>query len=287
MTRPEEYRATVKAELSAPAVSAQVLQFLTTDAADIVVRHEDVYRFYLCLTPRPRDARASYLHRWNSQRFERLGNVFLVPPGEEVLTRSDEPCSQSTLICRIDPHAVGTWFEGEMEWNNPCLAAGLDVRNNNVRGLLLRLAEEARHPGFASATMTELIGTQLALELNRYYRGLSQTHTAGGLASWRLRLIEDRLRQIAQAPSLIELAELCQLSVRQLTRGFRVSRGCSIGEYIANNQIEQAKDLLATDQCIKSISYSLGFATPSSFSYAFRRATGRTPRQFRSDLFGA
>ena len=34
-------------------------------------------------------------------------------------------------------------------------------------------------------------------------------------------------------PSLAELAELCALSVRQLTRGFRASRGCSLGEHIA------------------------------------------------------
>jgi AraC family transcriptional regulator len=39
--------------------------------------------------------------------------------------------------------------------------------------------------------------------------------------------------------------------------------------------------MLATDQSVKAISYSLGFASPSSFTYAFRSLLGETPRQFR------
>jgi AraC-like DNA-binding protein len=76
--------------------------------------------------------------------------------------------------------------------------------------------------------------------------------------------------------------ELCKLSVRQLTRGFRVSRGCSIGDYVANNRIERAKRLLASAQSIKTIAYSLGFNSSSGFCFAFRRATGMTAGEFRA-----
>jgi AraC family transcriptional regulator len=72
--------------------------------------------------------------------------------------------------------------------------------------------------------------------------------------------------------------------VRQLTRGFRASRGCSIGDYIASRRLDHAKQLLATGQSVKAIAYSLGFASPSSFCFAFRRATGQTPREFRNGL---
>ncbi len=85
-------------------------------------------------------------------------------------------------------------------------------------------------------------------------------------------------------PTLAELAALCGLSVRQLTRGFRASRGCSIGEYLESSRVAHARRLLAAGQSVKSIAYALGFASPSGFCFAFRRATAETPREFRQRL---
>jgi AraC family transcriptional regulator len=104
----------------------------------------------------------------------------------------------------------------------------------------------------------------------------------GELARWRLLAIDEPLNDAQEIPTLSELAALCKLSVRQLTRGFRASHGCSIGDYIANSRIERAKRLLASDQSIKTIAYSLGFNSSSGFCSAFRRATGMTPGEFRA-----
>jgi AraC family transcriptional regulator len=174
-----------------------------------------------------------------------------------------------------------SWFDGDLQWTDRGLEASLDIQDSSIRGLLLRLAHETRYPGFASETLVELIAAQLAIELGRYCMNVNDIPVSGGLAPWRLRLIDECLREVRATPSLAELAALCKLSVRQLTRGFRTSRGCSIGDYVANRSIDHAKNLLATDQSVKSIAYALGFASPSSFCFAFRRATGVTPREFR------
>jgi AraC family transcriptional regulator len=99
-----------------------------------------------------------------------------------------------------------------------------------------------------------------------------------------LRLIDERLSEIGAAPSLGELAALCNLSVRQLTRGFQASRGCSIGIYMDHARAILAKRLLQSDHSIKEIAYSMGYNSPSSFSYAFRRSTGMTPSSFRNEV---
>ena len=39
--------------------------------------------------------------------------------------------------------------------------------------------------------------------------------------------------------------------------------------------------MLGANEPVGTISYALGYATPSSFAFAFRRATGLTPRQFQ------
>jgi AraC family transcriptional regulator len=96
-----------------------------------------------------------------------------------------------------------------------------------------------------------------------------------------MRLIDDRLRESLAAPTLSELATLCNMSVRQLTRAFRTSRRRSIGDHMAQCRLDHAKRLLTDDRSIKSVAYSLGFSSPSSFSYAFRRATGQSPREFQ------
>jgi AraC family transcriptional regulator len=195
--------------------------------------------------------------------------------------KSDGGRPQSSILCHLDRDAMRTWFGGDLQWTDRRLKAGLDIENVYIRGLLRRLAEEVRHPGFASEVLVELIAGQLAIELGRYCAEITEAAATGGLAPWRLRLIDERLNEIRQAPTLTELAALCKMSVRQLTRGFRKSRGCSIGEHVARSRLKNAQQLLATDQSVKAIAYSLGFASPSSFSYAFRRAVGETPREFR------
>jgi AraC family transcriptional regulator len=272
---------TVESELRVPFATARHLHFNFTEPMDdILLLEEDAYWLDHCLTPRPPNSRGCYREHWSPHRFERLGDVFLVPAGEVLHARSD--CGrQASIVCVFHAEPIRDWFEDDLEWTDRRLEASLDIRSGNIRRLILQLGEEAHHPGFASRMLTELIAGQLAIELFRYGAAITDEPATGGLAPWRLRIIDERLAECCAAPTLAELAALCTLSVRQLTRGFRASRGCSIGEYVAKSQIDHAIELLATEESIKSIAYSLAFASPSSFSSAFRRATGQTPRAFR------
>lgn len=281
MRHPAHELMTVEAELKIPSASAQVVRFHLPEPTDNAMRSVDMYRFDLCLTPRPRNTRACYPEHWGPHRFERLGELFVVPPGEAILAKSDDVCEQSSVVCYLAPSILDNWYQDGLPWTGGSLLASLDVREANIRNLLLRLAEEVKHPGFASEVMMELIAAQLAIELGRYCSAGYAGPVSGGLAPWRLRLIDERLRDVCEAPTLAELADLCRLSVRQLTRGFRISRGCSIGEYVTRMRMEHARRMLAADMSVKSIAYELGFSSPSSFCYAFRKATGETPMQFR------
>ncbi len=281
MERAENGFMTIEAELCVPAATMQVVHYLFVEPVSGAMREDQDYRLDLCLTPRPRNARACYSDRWAPHHFERLGPVWLLPPGETLQACSDGGRPQRSLVCRVRSEQMRAWLQRDLEWTDRRLAAILDIPDANIRGLLLRLAEEVRHPGFASEVLVELICAQIAIELGRYCAAVIEGPMTGGLAPWRLRMIEERLREVQAAPTLAELAELCQLSVRQLTRGFRASRGCSIGDHVAHSRLEQAKRLLSGDQSVKAIAYSLGFSSPSSFSYAFRSLLGETPRQFR------
>ena len=272
---------TIHAEIRVPVATARLVRFNIPDPIDNILREEESYWVDLCLTPRPRNARACYRDHWDPHRFEPIGNLFVLPPRETLQARSDGGKPQTSILCHLRPEAIVEWFEGDLEWTEGRLEASLDIPNGHIHTLLLRLAEEARHPGFASSVLVELISAQLGIELGRYCGAVTDGPATGGLAPWRLRLIDERLREVREAPTLAELASLCNLSVRQLTRGFRASRGRSIGDYFEQCRIDSAKRLLATDESVKAIAYALGFTSPSSFSFAFRRAAGETPREFR------
>jgi len=272
--------AVVEAQLHAPVADAQIVHFDLSQPIDTVMRGEGVYRFNLSLTPRMRNARGCYSNRWNKQRFERLGNIFVVPPGESMQARSDSG-QQTSVICDLRPEVIQKWNGSELEWTDRRLQAGLDVSDANIRRLLMRLVEEMRHPGFASEMLVELVAGQMAIELGRYCNNVPENIANGGLAAWRLRLIDERLHEVREPPTLEELANLCKISVRQLTRGFRESRGTSIGEHVVSCRLDHAKRLLTTDTSVKAVAYSLGFSSPSSFCYAFRKATNETPQEFR------
>jgi len=270
----------IEAELHAPTADVHLCRFDLADPVESVVPEQDCFWLDMCLTPRLKDARACFPDLWGPNRFERLGKVYVLPPGHEVHARS-EGGKQAAVICHLRPEPIHAWFEGDLVWTERRLEACLDVTEVNIRNLLMRLAAETRHPGFASEALAELIAAQLAIELARYYAKVKEGPAAGGLGPWRLRMIDERLREVGAAPTLAELAELCGLSVRQLTRGFRKSRGCSIGDYIAAARTESAKRLLAREASIKVIAYSMGFASSSSFSFAFRKATGETPLHYQ------
>ena len=285
----QDGQVTVEAEICGPLATARLVHYDLTQPRDDVFGsdiflEEDAYWLDLCLTPRPRNARASYREHWGPHRFERLGDLVLVPAGEVLHAKSDRG-SHASIVCLLPAEPIRSFVEDDLEWTDRRLEATLDISSANLRSLVLRLGEEARCPGFASRMLAELIAGQLAIELFRYGAAITETLATGGLARWRLRIIDERLLELRNAPTLAELAGLCNLSVRQLTRGFRASRGRSIGEYVAQSQIDHAKRFLAGDESIKSIAYSMGFASPSTFSNAFRRATGQTPRQFRQSDF--
>lgn len=277
----------VDAERCTPNLTAQLVRYNFLEPADHPYIYDENYRIELSLTRRPENSRICYEDSWGSDHFERIGSIFVVPPGRQFRGKSDGLGKLKVLLCQIKPEALHEWLDRELEWSEQRLSACTDVQDSNIRHLLLRLAEEVKHPGFASDALIELLTGQLSIELSRYCTAIPETLAKGGLSPWRLRLIDERIKEDNTAPALTELADLCQLSVRQLARGFKTSRGYSIGAYVASQRVERAKHMLAGgDQSIKSIAYSLGFSSPGSFCYAFRRETGLTPREFQKRLLG-
>jgi AraC family transcriptional regulator len=105
---------------------------------------------------------------------------------------------------------------------------------------------------------------------------------SGGLAAWRMRAILGRVHADLPAPRLAELADLCGLTERQLSRAFKAETGTTLGRFIDEVTAERAHRLLTTTRLpVGAIARDLGFASADSFAQAFRRLTGAPPSKAR------
>ena len=240
------------------------------------------YLVDMSLTLREGDPRVRYDGRWRRGRFEKVGNVFALCGGEP-LHGVCGPAAGTSVICRIPRNTVHQWVGNEQSWTADELAAMLDVPSGPVHALMTRLAVELRNPGFGSDILVELIAGELAIELHRSRLRVSR-RCGGGLAAWQLRLIEERLNECVSGVALKDIAELCRISVRHLTRAFHISQGCSIQSYVSRRRMEQAKSALIRGESIKALAPKLGFSSVSSFTTAFRREMGLTPAAFRDSF---
>jgi AraC family transcriptional regulator len=273
----------VGAEIDLSIARVQIAQFNYPGPATSTFRADEVFWIDICLTPRrPKDC-GRYIDRWGPHRFTDLGAIIALPPGEKLCLMSNGG-RRTSLICQLRAAAVRKWLACDFQLTDRRLEVCLDIANATIRGLLLRLARELTNPGIASTELAEAITLQLSIELARHLTAVREVVETGGLAPWRLRIVEKRLAKPGPPATLRELSALCKLSARQLTRAFRASRGCSIADYMTEIRIEAAKRRLATDESIKEIAASMGFSSQSTFTYAFRRTTGVTPNQFRTRM---
>lgn len=269
---------TIEAELHSAEASVQLLEVVLDGARSSVLHENDAYRIDLALTPRI-PTHLCLTERWAAHRVEKAGRLFILPPGQPARVTSSEG-QNSSMVYNLSANAFEYWLDKPLEWSDRQLEASLDVASPAMAALLAQVAAEARNPGFASQILMQSYAVQIAVQIFRYFGCIEEGAISGGLSAWRLRLIDERLNDLEQLPTLIELAGLCKLSVRHLSRAFRTSRGVSIGEYIAARRLDAAKELLRRGESVKSVSYKIGFGSTASFCYAFRKSTGMSPRQY-------
>lgn len=108
----------------------------------------------------------------------------------------------------------------------------------------------------------------------------------GGLAAWQMRSVTKHIEEhLGEQISLVTLANLARLSQSHFSRAFKQSFGVPPHEYHIQRRIEKAKSLLAErGASVTDVGFELGYSHTSSFSVAFRKITGQSPRAFRRDF---
>ena len=150
-----------------------------------------------------------------------------------------------------------------------------------ARGVILQLEQESRKTDLLSMQLAEALFLQLALILRRH-RYVAER--AGELPEGeQLDLLMSAIQASTARP--FDLAAFCQhnrLSERALKQLFRQQTGMTIGHYLRQLQLCQAKYLLRnTDLLIGEVAARCGFDDSNYFSAVFTRETHFTPSAWR------
>lgn len=109
----------------------------------------------------------------------------------------------------------------------------------------------------------------------------------------RHRLDERRLRRVldyveehlADDIAVADLANVASLSIFYFTRAFSAAVGMPPHRYVSQRRLEWAKTMIAAGgTSIAEMAFVCGFSSQSSFTRAFRRATGLTPAMYRREF---
>jgi AraC-like DNA-binding protein len=95
-----------------------------------------------------------------------------------------------------------------------------------------------------------------------------------------LRLCRTLLEQPGDARKLPKLARIAGASTRSLARLFQAELGMSFTAWRQQAQLMEALRRLAEGTPVTDVGLDLGYATPSAFTYMFRRALGIAPSRY-------
>jgi AraC family transcriptional regulator len=210
-----------------------------------------------------------------------------VPAGHAYHDEWQEPrVLTRVLYLYFDPARMPTHHETNVV--PATLAARLFFEDATLSDTALKLKRAIERAGANSSPYLEAIGIVLAHELIRLNAGPPriEVQTRGGLAAWQQRVITTYIKEhLAEKISLTNLAGLVSLSPYHFCRAFRQSFGTPPHRYHSSHRIERAKTLLVESaSSVTEIGMAVGFGETSSFTAAFRKATGQTPTAYRRSL---
>lgn len=93
------------------------------------------------------------------------------------------------------------------------------------------------------------------------------------------------IANMAEPPSLTDLANEVGLSLKRLKEGFKQIYGDSVYSFLFDYKMEYARRLLDSGQYnVNEIGLRIGYSTSSHFIAAFRKKYGTTPKKYMKEL---
>jgi AraC family transcriptional regulator len=160
------------------------------------------------------------------------------------------------------------------------------TRDPHLESIAMMLLAELKQENLGGSLYVNSLTNVLAVHLLRQYtvsKPRLEMYESGLLQHQILQVIEYIDEHLHRDIKLVDLAQLLDISQFHFSHLFKRSLGTSPYQYILQQRIERAKQLLKqTERSIIDIALLCGFNSHSHLSKQFRQLTGMTPTAYRT-----
>ncbi|MEO7674013.1 MAG: AraC family transcriptional regulator [Pyrinomonadaceae bacterium] len=210
------------------------------------------------------------------------GNLCITPAGQAISAYWDKPLENMGFS--FDPQfvtktATENHFSPNFEFTEI-----FEKQDALIQNIGLTLLDEAESTTPSGQLFTDSLIQTLTLHLlSNYSTAKTGQIVNGGLSGYKLRRVKEFIvENLEEDLSLSELAAEAELSQFHFARAFRKTTGVTPQQYVMQQRIERAKQLLSKAELpIVEISLLTGFKNQSHFTTLFRKFTKLTPKTWR------
>lgn len=260
------------------------VQLLHNPAGEAHCHFEGAHTLFVSLAPRP----VHYLQAQDNKTHTglyRKGDMLITPANTPLFVRweGDEDCLQIQLATQFLRNIARETLEQDCDRLE--LVPTFQVRNAQVEAIAAMLLSEFQQNTPGNRLYLDSLANILAVNLLRQHATTKPQLPIyeGGLPQLQLRRILEYIDAHLDCEiKLADLARLLDMSPFHFSRLFKQSIGLSPHQYLIQQRVERAKQLLTqSDRLIVDIALACGFNSHSHLSKQFRQMTGITPKLYR------
>lgn len=224
----------------------------------------------------------------------RPNDIVLVNSGEvhKPVIRSDAPYER--IIIYVSPDYLNEYHDKENDLSL-CLRQAMAEQSHVLRlhssmngklGSAIReLDRSLEDKDFANELYHRILFLEFMIQLNRAALHNHIEFIGDSTSNEKILAVLDYLNEhLTEDISIDELSSHFFLSRYYLMHTFKEQTGYTIGSYLSTKRLFLAKDLIAKGTPITDVCYACGFRNYSTFSRAYKKSFGESPRDYRQSF---
>jgi AraC family transcriptional regulator len=214
-----------------------------------------------------------------------VGQASIVPAGQQFSANWKDELED--LAIHHDPDFIARQASELVQTDNVDLIAACEISDPLVHQIGRSLAAEVDAGAPAGSIYAESLVNTLVAHLLRHHSSAGERfqHYLGGLPKHKLRRVTEFIEEnLDRDLTLLEIAEIAELSPFHFARSFKQATGSTPIQFLMHRRVDLAKQLLVESELpIVEIGLRAGFKNQSHFTTLFRKLTAMTPKAYRNE----